>query len=144
MTPAIEPDTARLDPALAFELQDELLTACNDLERLLGLLGGTCRDLGAAFHEALALIASRRDGGADAADLLAQVESLLARGVTALQFDDMASQLVTHTRRRLRHSADRLAIVAMGEDEEAVIEPALLRPNPVTQDEMDAGSVELF
>jgi hypothetical protein len=135
----------RFDPALAFELQDELLTACNDLERLLGLIGGTCRELGLAFHDALGLIAARRDSGAAAPELLTQVVSLLARGVTALQFDDMASQLVTHTRKRLRHSADRLAIAAMGEDQdEAVIEPALLRPNPVTQDEMDAGSVELF
>jgi hypothetical protein len=34
----------------------------------------------------------------------------------------------------------------MGDDEDgaAVIEPPPLRPNPVTQDEMDAGSVELF
>ena len=34
----------------------------------------------------------------------------------------------------------------MGEDEdgEAVVEAAPLRPNPVTQDEMDAGSIELF
>ena len=34
----------------------------------------------------------------------------------------------------------------MGDDEdgEAVVESAPLRPNPVTQDEMDAGSIELF
>jgi hypothetical protein len=34
----------------------------------------------------------------------------------------------------------------MGQDPEgeAVIEQAPLRPNPVTQDEMDAGSIELF
>jgi hypothetical protein len=34
----------------------------------------------------------------------------------------------------------------MGDDEDgsAVIEEPPLRPNPVTQDEMDAGSVELF
>ena len=30
------------------------------------------------------------------------------------------------------------------EDGEAVVEIAPLRPNPVTQDEMDAGSIELF
>ena len=34
----------------------------------------------------------------------------------------------------------------MGDDEDgiALIEAAPLRPNPVTQDEMDAGSIELF
>ena len=30
------------------------------------------------------------------------------------------------------------------EDEDALVEDAPLRPNPVTQDEMDAGSIELF
>ena len=41
---------------------------------------------------------------------------------------------------------DRLAAEAMGDDEDgaAVVEDAPLRPNPVTQDEMDAGSIELF
>jgi hypothetical protein len=142
-----EPDPRRTPgdlQYLAIDLQDELLTACNDLERLLGLLGGSCRDLGAAFHGALGLIAARRDDGANAAELLTQVALLLQRGVTALQFDDMASQLVIHTRQRLRHHADRLAVAAMGDDEDGVIESVLLRPNPVTQDEMDAGSVELF
>jgi hypothetical protein len=34
----------------------------------------------------------------------------------------------------------------MGDDEdgEAVVEDAPMRPNPVTQDEMDAGSIDLF
>ena len=58
----------------------------------------------------------------------------------------MASQLITHTNKRLRSCADQIARVAMGDDEEgvAVVEEAPLRPNPVTQDEMDAGSIELF
>ena len=69
-----------------------------------------------------------------------------AGAVTALQFQDMASQLIAHTRQRLRNCADRLAREAMGDDDDgdAVVEAAPLRPNPVTQDEMDAGSVELF
>jgi hypothetical protein len=70
----------------------------------------------------------------------------LAGAVTALQFQDMASQLVNHTQRRLRNCADRLAREVMGDDEdgETVIEEAPMRPNPVTQDELDAGSIELF
>jgi hypothetical protein len=70
----------------------------------------------------------------------------LGGAVTALQFQDMASQLITHTNKRLRSCADQIARVAMGDDEDgaAVVEEAPLRPNPVTQDEMDAGSIELF
>ena len=67
--------------------------------------------------------------------------------VTALQFQDMSTQLIAHLQRRLRNCADRLAYDVMGDDGDegcAVIEEAPLRPNPVTQDEMDAGSVELF
>jgi hypothetical protein len=64
-----------------------------------------------------------------------------------MQFQDMASQLVHHTTRRLRNCADRLARDTMGDDDEdgiALVEEMPLRPNPVTQDEMDAGSVDLF
>jgi hypothetical protein len=58
----------------------------------------------------------------------------------------MATQLIAHTQRRLRNCADRIARDAMGDDEdgEAVVEDAPMRPNPVTQDEMDAGSIDLF
>ena len=70
----------------------------------------------------------------------------MAGAITAMQFQDMATQLIAHTTRRLRNCADRLARDAMGDDEDgsAVVEDAPLRPNPVTQDEMDAGSIELF
>ena len=81
----------------------------------------------------------------DADDLHRAMEHM-AGAITAMQFQDMASQLVTHANKRLRNCADRIARDAMGDDEdgEAVVEEAPLRPNPVTQDEMDAGSIELF
>jgi hypothetical protein len=56
-------------------------------------------------------------------------------------------QLIAHTSQRLRHCADRLARDALGDDDEdgaALVEPAAQGPNPVTQDEMHAGSIELF
>jgi hypothetical protein len=64
----------------------------------------------------------------------------------ALQFQDMATQLIAHTAKRLRHCADRLARDAFTDDgdDDIVIEAAPLRPNPVTQSEMDTGFVELF
>ena len=71
----------------------------------------------------------------------------LTGAITALQFHDMAIQLIAHTQKRLRSCADRIARDAMGEDDEdgsAIVEDGPGRPNPVTQDEMDAGSIELF
>ena len=71
----------------------------------------------------------------------------LGSAITALQFQDMATQLIAHTSQRLRHCADRLARDALGDDDEdgaALVEPAAQGPNPVTQDEMHAGSIELF
>ena len=70
----------------------------------------------------------------------------LRNAITALQFQDMATQLIAHTSRRLRNCADRLARDTMGDDEDgvAVVDESPLQPNPVTQDEVDAGSIELF
>lgn len=76
---------------------------------------------------------------------LERLRGQLCGAITALQFQDLAAQLVAHTQHRLRGCADSLARDAMGdEDGAAVVEPPPLRPNPVTQDEMDAGSIELF
>jgi hypothetical protein len=75
------------------------------------------------------------------------VRTALHAAVTELQFQDMASQLIVHTSKILQGCAYRLASDAMGyEDGEAVpfVEDVPERPNPVTQDEMQAGSIELF
>lgn len=144
---AREPDRpSTLSALAAIDLQDALLTACTDLERLQRLLAGTCADLSAGFNEAIERIARHRSEGSDPAALLLELDASLTRSITALQFEDMASQLIAHTRGRLRHGADRLALAALADDEdgEGLVEPGPLRPNPVTQDEMDAGSVELF
>jgi hypothetical protein len=142
--PSPDTGTAPLPWQQAADLQDDLLTVCNDLDRLQTLLTSACADLSQGFHGANALLAEgdAQDGSSAWREQVAQT---LARTVTALQFEDMATQLITHTRRRLRHRADTLAIAAFGDDDgETVVEPAALRPNPVTQDEMDAGSIELF
>jgi hypothetical protein len=55
--------------------------------------------------------------------------------------------LLCHTTQRLRGCADRLAASALCDDDDegtTVVTSFPNRPNPVTQDEMDAGSVELF
>lgn len=138
---------------LATELQDHLMTASNDLERLQRLLADTCDSLMQGFHGVAGLLGESLDDGEREADLgtqhvprLREAMRLLYTAVTALQFQDMASQLIHHTNTRLRSCADQLARDALCDDAdgEAVVETAPLRPNPVTQDEMDAGSVELF
>lgn len=149
-TPA--PDTLDVAPLplhAAVDLQDSLLTATHDLERLQALLADACDELMGGFHGAAICIREFTDGGqagAQALEVFGPVTQHLGAAITALQFQDMASQLIEHTRSRLRNCADRLAFETMGGDDDgpAVMEDAPSRPNPVTQDEMDAGSVELF
>ncbi len=135
--PSLPEPGAGMALMLAADLQDDLMIASNDLERLQRLLDDASEALMGHFTHATALI----QGGE-----IDEARSTIGNAVTALQFQDMASQLITHTSRRLRNCADRLARDAMGDDEdgEAVVEETPLRPNPVTQDEMDAGSIELF
>lgn len=134
----------QLPVMLVAELQDSLLVVVHDLSRLDSLLAHTMEKLMDRFTQAsenLAdpeLIESRE---------LDKVRSAIRAAVTELQFQDMASQLIVHTSKILQGCAYRLASESMGiEDGEAVpfVEDVPERPNPVTQDEMDAGSVELF
>ncbi|MDB6001064.1 MAG: hypothetical protein JWP52_2763 [Rhizobacter sp.] len=133
----------------AADLQDHLMVASHDLERLQTLLEDACSSLMGSFYGATDEV---RRLASDSAPVpvpggsFDQLNQHLGVAVTALQFQDMASQLIHHTSKRLRSCVDRLAKETMGDDEEgaAIYEEPPLRPNPVTQDEMDAGSVELF
>jgi hypothetical protein len=141
---------ASLPLLAAADLQDSLMVATNDLDRLQRLLTDATETLMGHFYGASGHITHLSRLAAQHPELpesdLHQTMAHLAGAVTALQFQDMASQLIAHTHRRLRNCADRLARDVMGDDEDGatVIEEAPLRPNPVTQDEMDAGSIELF
>ncbi len=139
-----------LQPLTATDLQDHLLVATNDLDRLQRLLGDASEALVAHFYGAagqmkLLLRQAAAHPELDATSLNLAMNHL-AGAITSLQFQDMASQLITHTGRRLRACADRLAAEAMEMDDAnaAFVDTVPLTPNPVTQDEMDAGSVELF
>ena len=133
---------------VAADLQDNLMTATHDLDRLQTLLSHACDELMRGFHGAAGEIQELVDAAHDSPsqELFDSVVRHLGGAITALQFQDMASQLIAHTHQRLRNCADRIARETMGDDEEgmALVEEAPLRPNPVTQDEMDAGSVDLF
>ncbi len=130
----------------AADLQDHLMVASNDLERLQRLLDDAAQSLMTHFTQAAQRIEVALQAVEGEVDGMQEVRHSLGGAITALQFQDMASQLIAHTTRRLRNCADRLAAETMGDDEDgsAVVEEPPLRPNPVTQDEMDAGSIELF
>jgi hypothetical protein len=125
------------------DLQDHLLSATNDLARLEGLLADACRALLTRFQRATEQVRELATPDSAARE---QAVAEIAGAVTALQFEDMASQLIAHTCQRLHHCADRLAQQAFSEDSdgETLVLAAPLRPNPVTQSEVDAGSIELF
>lgn len=134
----------------AAEVQDHLMSVTNDLERLQRLLDDAGETLSTHFFAASAqlqdLAAQLEQGKQLQPGALGGVLDHVAQAIIALQFQDMSTQLIAHTSLRLRASADVLARDTFGDDEdgEAAVIEAPLRPNPVTQDEVDAGSVELF
>jgi hypothetical protein len=132
-------------PAAA-DLQDHLLTVTNDLARLQTLLSAACAMLLKGFCGAAQQLSDHRADAVAGPVAVSRAMEHLGDAVTALQFQDMASQLIEHTSQRLRHCTDRLARDAFGGDEDGsvLVAAAPMRPNPVTQDEMDAGSIDLF
>lgn len=144
MTSTAHAQAQGLTPLLATDLQDHLVSVTHDLERLHTLLADACHVLMTSFHGAHDQVGSLRAGSPDLGSL-DRASVHLAQAVTALQFEDLAAQLLQHSRQRLRHCVDRLASAALGdEDDPGLLEDEPLRPNPVTQDEVDAGSIELF
>lgn len=126
------------------EVQDQLLCAGTELDRLQRLLADAVVTLMRCVCEADATLRAAPGGGDESATRRA-IDGL-GRAAKALQFEDMASQLIAYTQQRLLHCADRLANGAMAGDDDAagVVHAAPDRLNPVVQDEMDTGLVELF
>lgn len=142
--PTFSPPTVKLPVMLVAEVQDSLLVVVHDLKRLDGLLVDAMENLMARFTAVNENLSSPMMPGVED---LKQARLVLRSAVTDLQFQDMASQLIGHTSKVLQGCAYRLAADVMGaEDGEAVpfVEEVPDRPNPVTQDEMQAGSIELF
>lgn len=143
-TPSAEP-AVQVPVMVAAELQDSLLVVMRDLHRLEGLLNHATSNLLARFGEANVLLS---DNTADDSPTVMAARAALRNAVTELQFHDMASQLIVHTTQVLQGCAFRLAAETMGREDEELEAPVVAmqpeRPNPVTQSEMDAGSIELF
>ncbi len=143
-TPPADQPAVQLPVMLVAEVQDSLLVVVHDLARLDGLLAHTMDNLMQRFTTAIGSLADPALAESAALD---EARNALRAAVTELQFQDLASQLIVHTSKVLQGCAYRLASESMGqEDGEAVpfVEEVPERPNPVTQDEMDAGSIELF
>ena len=69
----------------------------------------------------------------------------LAAGIDLSQFFQVFFEEAGENLERMEQLLLEIDIAsADDEDGEALVEAAPLRPNPVTQDEMDAGSIELF
>jgi hypothetical protein len=146
---ATPPQIVGISLEAAVDVQDHLMTSSNDLDRLQTLLSDACDTLMQRFYGASEQIRQLRThphSAQESEEVFSGVMRDLGGAVTALQFQDMASQLITHTHKRLRSCVDRLAREAFADDEDeaAAPEEPPLRPNPVTQAEMDVGSIELF
>lgn len=138
------PPTVPLPVNVVADLQDSLLMAMTDLQRLEGLLDHATANLLERFstaNQALAHLSNSHDGDIDS------IRQALHQAVTELQFHDMATQLIVHTGKVLQSCAWRLAEEAMEPEEGEIplgLDPMPERPSPVTQSEMDAGSIDLF
>jgi hypothetical protein len=146
----VEPFTAaeadepvvQMSVSVLADLQDSLLVAMNDLKRLEGLLDHATGNLLDRFNNILVSVEQLPD-----TDHRNALQASLHQAVTELQFHDMSSQLLVHIGKMLKGCAYVLADQALEPDADEtglVVTHMPRNPNPVTQSEMDAGSVELF
>lgn len=126
-------------PELAASLQDEILSAGTEMERLQRLLGDAVWQLQQRFGLAIALQSALPES--PERDALAQE---LTAALVALQFEDMATQLIQHARRRLTSVVDCLGNLVLADEGAGAEVQWVARACPVAQRAVDAGSVELF
>jgi hypothetical protein len=107
-----------------------------DLERLKALINDAGERLLMSFNQVAAVLPSLA-----ASDVQrGQVVEAVHAAVTALQFQDMATQLTGHAQRRLSVLEERLRSLS----DEAARSLQMIQPHPVRQVEMTAGSIDLF
>lgn len=107
-----------------------------DLERLKTLVNDAAGRLLGSFNEFVAL----EDAACRNSEQRQRIESAIGTAVTALQFQDMATQLTGHAQRRLAALETCLRTLYGGGASGGLLEGA----QPVRQSEMSAGSVDLF
>lgn len=136
--------SVELSLEMVADVQDALMMASTDLKRLESLLDHATGNLLERFGSANHALAQLQDHNSDAVQ---RIRHDLHQAVTELQFHDMATQLIVHTGKILQSCAWKLADSTMElEDGEIPLESQMMpeRPSPVTQSEMDAGSIDLF
>jgi hypothetical protein len=108
----------------------------NDLERLKSLINDAGDRLVISFNKVTAVLAelSVDHGQRD------RMDHAVRGAVTALQFQDMATQLIGHAQRRLS-VLEASAVASVGL---ASREKDMALSHPVRQVELSAGSVDLF
>jgi len=107
-----------------------------DLERLKTLVNDAAGRLMGSFNEFAQLEQQAKRNNEERQ----RIESAIGTAVTALQFQDMATQLTGHAQRRLVALESCLRTL-YGEASSAVL---LEHPQPVRQAEMSSGSIDLF
>jgi hypothetical protein len=133
-------------PIVGLEFQEHLVAATKDLGRLQSLLDDSHDALQAGFFGLIELLQGCGHAGSDCPSDADGASANVASAVKALQLQDMATQLITHTCQRLQQCSDRLspgtsAGVCVGA---ATARDSRLSPNPVSQSEMNTGFIELF
>ena len=121
----------------------QVVAAASDLERLLRLLdqaGGDLMRRFADFDRLVGEIAREAAGTPLAGRAVALHEALLG-ATTAMQFQDMSTQLVEHALSELRTIAHRMDDDAGPRDTPG---RSGIRGGPVSQSGMGAGSIDLF
>jgi hypothetical protein len=107
-----------------------------DLERLKALINDAGERLLVSFNQVAAVLPTLAATDAQRAQVIEAVHA----AVTALQFQDMATQLTGHAQRRLSALEERLRCLS----DEAARGLQMAHPHPVRQVEMTAGSIDLF
>ncbi len=106
-----------------------------DLERLKSLINDAGERLLISFNQVAAVLPAL----AVADPQRTQVIEAVYAAVTALQFQDMATQLTGHAQRRLSVLEECLRSMSAGAHG-----LQMAHPHPVRQVEMSAGSIDLF
>jgi hypothetical protein len=107
-----------------------------DLERLKTLVNDAAGRLLGSFNEFVEL----EQQACRNSEERQRIESAIGTAVTALQFQDMATQLTGHAQRRLA-ALETCLRTLYGEGAGGVL---LEHSQPVRQSEMSAGSIDLF
>ena len=131
MTPTPSPQSAGSTAAR------ECAAIASDLERLKLLIADAGDRLLASFSQVIEISPRLEAQGNDRE----QLNQAIGSAVTALQFQDMCTQLTQHAQRRLTELEHALSTLTEEADESHLM---AMRQQPVRQDAMAAGSVDLF